>query len=106
VKATAADGAHSAQWAALPKFAHFFLVVFHCLRKMKRVACGKGTVRIKSGRKTSAMQECNPMRHFEKITRVYSERREQQIAVRIHYGVSADSGSKVIELKQVQEFSL
>ncbi|HZT37895.1 MAG TPA: hypothetical protein VFA28_08345 [Bryobacteraceae bacterium] len=46
------------------------------------------------------------MRHFEKITRVYSERREQQIAVRIHYGVSADSGSKVIELKQVQEFSL
>lgn len=52
------------------------------------------------------MQESNPMRHFEKITRVYSERREQQIALRIHYDISADGGSKVIELKQVQEFSL
>ncbi len=44
------------------------------------------------------------MRHFEKITRVYSERREQQIAVRIHYDISADGWSKVIGLKQVQDF--
>lgn len=73
---------------------------------MRRVARGNPAVRMKSGRKTSGMQESNPMRHFEKITRVYSERREQQIALRIHYDISADGGSKVIELKQVQEFSL
>jgi hypothetical protein len=51
------------------------------------------------------MPEPNPMRHFEKIARVYSERREQQIAVRIHYEVSADNGCQVIELGKMQEFS-
>ena len=51
------------------------------------------------------MPEPNPMRHFEKSTRVYSERREQQIAVRIQYEVSADNGCQVIELGKMQEFS-
>ena len=45
------------------------------------------------------------MRHFEKITRVYSERREQEIAVRIQYEVSAGNGCQVIELGKMQEFS-
>ena len=49
------------------------------------------------------MQEPNPMRHFDKIARVYSERREQQIAIRIQYDISAESGCKIIELLEMQE---
>jgi hypothetical protein len=61
---------------------------------------------MKSGRRPQhTMPESNPMRQFEKITRVYSERREQQIAVRIQYEVSADNGCQVIELGKVQEYS-
>jgi hypothetical protein len=49
------------------------------------------------------MQEPNPMRHFEKIARVYSERREQQIAVRVQYDVVAENGCKLIALRAIQE---
>lgn len=62
---------------------------------------------MKSGKQKpeNTMQEINPMRHFEKITRVYSERREQEIAIRVRYDVSADNGCKVVELRNIQEFS-
>jgi hypothetical protein len=49
------------------------------------------------------MQEPNPMRHFDKITRVYSERREQQVAIRIQYDIVVESGCKIIALRDMQE---
>ena len=48
------------------------------------------------------MQEPNPIQSFEKISRIYSERREQEIAVRISYDVTVDSGCKLVQLRNVE----
>jgi hypothetical protein len=48
------------------------------------------------------MQEPNPIQSMEKISRIYSERREREIAVRICYDVTADNGCKLVQLNNIE----
>jgi hypothetical protein len=40
----------------------------------------------------------------EKLTTIYSERRAQEVAVRIHWAVLEEDGTTLIELRAVQEY--
>ncbi len=48
------------------------------------------------------MQEPNPIQSMEKISRIYSERREKEIAVRICYDVTVDNGCKLVQLTNIE----
>ncbi len=48
------------------------------------------------------MQEPNPIQSMEKISRIYSERREKEIAVRISYDVTTDNGCKLVQLTNIE----
>jgi hypothetical protein len=45
----------------------------------------------------------NPVQNQEKIIRIWAERREREIAVRIHYSVTIDNGCKIYQLRMVEE---
>ncbi len=48
------------------------------------------------------MPEQNSVRCFEKIRRIYSERRQKEISVRISYDVKNVNGGQLVELKKVE----
>ena len=44
-----------------------------------------------------------PVHEMEKLARIYSERRERQIAVLIRYCVDEQGGCKIFKLEEVDE---
>lgn len=52
------------------------------------------------------LSESNPVQSFEKISRVYSERREKEIAVRICWDVVVDNGCKLVNIRAVETFDI
>lgn len=49
------------------------------------------------------MSETNPVQQLQKICRIWSRRREEQIAVRISYGVREQNGCKIYSLNQIED---
>ena len=49
------------------------------------------------------MPEQNSVQTIQKISKVWSSKRESQIAVRIHYQVRVEGGCKIYKLAQVEE---
>ncbi len=48
----------------------------------------------------------NPVQSFEKISRIYSERREKEIAIRISWDVVVDKGCKLVSIKAVEDLDV
>ena len=49
------------------------------------------------------MTEQNPIQNLQKLSQVWSSKRECQIAVRIHYQVRIEEGCTIYKLGQVEE---
>ncbi len=49
-----------------------------------------------------SMPEQNSTRSFEKIRRIYSERRQKEVSVRISYDVTDMHGGQLVQLKNVE----
>ena len=49
------------------------------------------------------MTERSPVQQLQKLARIWSERREKQIAVRIHYDLREENGCKIYSLSRIEE---
>lgn len=49
------------------------------------------------------MTDTDPIRKLQKLSRIWSERKRRQIAVRIRYELHEQSGCKVYSLHKVEE---
>jgi hypothetical protein len=52
------------------------------------------------------MEQNSPIRVFEKIARIYSERREDEIAMRIRYEVVQSGSCKIVQITGREEFGV
>jgi hypothetical protein len=57
---------------------------------------------IKVEKEHKQMNEQNPIRSFEKIRRIYSERRHHVISVRVSYDVTNMNGGQLVQLKKME----
>lgn len=49
------------------------------------------------------MTQTNPVQQLQKLSHVWTRRREKQIAVRIYYDLRQENGCKIYCLNQIEE---